>query len=133
MPATTTCLALTCGTGLFTNAGTLDRQATQLAYTVKFYPWQSVPEAGKKLVSWRRSLVLTKQQIIISIDDDMLKLTYRGHTYLILWAYNNIPTEQEWLRKSNRFLIQADFRVSPAIKEGPVVILDFGLSRGEQA
>lgn len=119
--------------GLFTNAGKLDRQATQLAYTVKFYPWPELSPAGKSLIAWRRSLMLTKEQIIRDVDEDMVKLTYRGRQYLIVWAYNNIPTEQEWLRKSNKFLVRADFRVSPAIKEGPVVILDFELSRGEKA
>lgn len=126
MPATTTCLALTYG--LYTNAGTLDRQATQLAYMVKFYPWVEVPAAGKALVAWRRRQFMTKAQIELGLDEDKLLLTFRGRTYTIVWAYNNIPTEQEWIRKSAGFLIHTDFRVSPAIKEGAVVVLDFGLT-----
>lgn len=126
MPGTTTCLALTYG--LYTNTGTLDRQATQLAYMVKFYPWSVVPAAGKALVVWRRRQFMTKAQVEAGLDEDKLKLTHGGRTYKIVWAYNNIPTEQEWVRKSAGFLILVDFRVSPAIKEGAVVVFDFGLT-----
>lgn len=112
---------------LFSNKGTIDRQATQLAYALKFYPWQAVPEAGKKLIAWRRAVFLTKDRIESLLDPEMLTISHKGYVYPIVWAYNNIPTEQEWKRKSDNFLIFADFRGSPVFKEGAVVILDFRL------
>lgn len=113
------------GNNLYTTV--CDRTATQLAYKVRCFPWAQVPAAGKELVSWRRGLYLTKAQILLALDEDMTKLVFKLRDYTVVWAFNNIPTEQEWERKSDTFLIYADFRFSPAVKEHAVVVLDFEL------
>jgi hypothetical protein len=110
-------------TTLFTSDS--DRTQTQLAYKVRCYPWPEVPEAGKQLVSWRRHFVTTKQEILAALDEDMTTYQYRGRDYQIVWAFNNIPTKEEWDRKNGGFLITVDLRFSPAIKEMAVAIFSF--------
>jgi hypothetical protein len=116
---------------LFTSAA--DRTATQLAYKVRCFPWELVPPAGKALVSWRRLFVTPKHRIEAMLSDDMTKLLFGKREYLIVWSFGNVPTETEWNKKSDSFLISLDFRFSPAIKEMAVVVLDFGLTNGQGA
>jgi hypothetical protein len=110
-------------TTLFTSDS--DRTQTQLAYKVRCYPWPEVPIAGKQLVSWRRHLVQTKSAVISCLDEDMTTYQYRGRVYSIVWTFNNIPTREEWERKTDNFLITVDLRFSPAIKEMAVAIFSF--------
>jgi len=114
---------------LFTSAA--DRTATQLAYKVRCFPWDLVPPAGKALVSWRRFRMTSKLQLLAMLSEDKTKLLHNNREYLIVWSFNNVPTETEWNKKSDNFLISLDFRFSPAIKELAVVVLDFGLANGQ--
>lgn len=102
-----------------------DRTATQLAYKVRCYPWPEVPVAGRELISWRRHFVHCKKLVIACLDEDMTTYQYRGRAYNIVWAFNNVPTRDEWERKSDNFLITIDLRFSPAIKEMAVAIFSF--------
>ena len=109
----------------------LSRQSTQLAYKVRCFPWQDLPDAGKKLVSWRRFTHMTKAQLLASVNEDKTMLLYRGREYLMLWSYGNKPTLTEWNKKSDSFQISVDIRFSPAIPELAVAILSFDLPNGQ--
>lgn len=108
---------------LFTSS--VDRTATQLAYTVKYSPFNELTPQAKQLISWRRALVMRKEQFVRGLDEEMTTYTYINRKYLIVWANNNVPTQIEWERKSPRFLLTVDMRFSPAIKELAVAILSF--------
>lgn len=105
----------------------VNRQLTQLAYKISCYPWEAVPKAGRELVSWHRRLLLTKEKIIPQLDADMLIFNHKGKYYKIKWAYNNVPTQQEWERKPDNFHLVIDLRFSPAIPELAVAIFDFNI------
>jgi hypothetical protein len=111
---------------LFNKLSAPDRTATQLAYMVRCFPWGCLPLAGKKLVSWRRSQLVAKHQLLQDINEDMTHLVYKGREYLIVWQFGAIPTELEWLELPPSWQVSCDFRFSPAIKELAVVILDYG-------
>lgn len=112
---------------LFKSLKEPDRQQTQLAYKVRCYPWQHVPATGKELVAFHKELYMPKQRIISLLNEDSTTLHIDKTSWTIVWAYCCIPTEQEWERKSNSYLVSVDLRVSPAIPEGKVAILNFEL------
>lgn len=106
-----------------------DRQQTQLAYRVKFFPFHNLTEAAKDLIVWHKNVYLRKHQIDDAMNEDKTKITFKGKEYVILWAYNNIPTQMEWEGKSHSFNIRCEFRASPAIPEYAVAILNFELNQ----
>ena len=108
---------------LFTSTG--ERTDTQLAYKVRCFPWFDLPDAAKQLVSWRRYNAMYKSTFLERVNEDMTHYTFKGRNYQIVWAYNNVPTELEWERKSPMYLLSVDLRFSPAIKEMAVAILSF--------
>lgn len=105
-----------------------DRQQTQLAYKVKFFPFNELSDAAKELVAWKKTVYMRKSDIEDRLDETKTKLTYNCKDYVIVWAYNNIPTEQEWEGKTDRFNIRVELRASPAIPEFAVAILNFELA-----
>ena len=105
-----------------------DRQQTQLAYKVKYFPFHELSPAAKELIVWGRTVYFRKQELEDRLNEAKTLLTYNGKDYVILWAYNNIPTEQEWDGKSESFLIRVELRASPAIPEFAVAILNFELA-----
>ena len=113
---------------LFKKLAKPDRQQTQLAYKVKYFPYNELPQSGKDLVVWKRNIYMRKQELEDRLDETKTLLNYQGKDYVILWAYNNIPTVMEWEGKSESFLIRIELRASPAISEYAVAILNFELA-----
>ena len=104
-----------------------DRQQTQLAYRVKYWPYHELSDAARKLISYKKTCYLSKDMIESNCDEAKTTLFWKERSYKIVWAFNNPPTEQEWRNKTDRFHIRAEFRSSPAIPEFAVVILNFEL------
>lgn len=104
-----------------------DRQQTQLAYRVKYWPHHELSDAARKLISYKKTCFLHKAMIESWCDETMTSITYHGRNWKIVWAFNNPPTEEEWRNKTDRFHIRAEFRCSPAIPEFAVVVLNFCL------
>jgi hypothetical protein len=104
-----------------------DRQQTQLAYRIKYWPHAMLSPAAKELISFHKNIYMRKQDIDYALDETMEHLTINHRNYKIVWAYNNVPTEQEWQAKSPSYLVKTELRFSPAIPELAVVILSFEL------
>lgn len=104
-----------------------DRQQTQLAYRVKYWPFKELSDAAKQLICFRKSVFFTKNSIETACDEAKITMLYKGREWKIVWAFNNPPTEEEWKRKTDNFNIRAEFRCSAAIPEFAVVILNFEL------
>lgn len=105
----------------------VNRQHSQLAYKVRCFPYVTLTDAGKRLIVWKRRFKMHKARILEACNEDKTKIWITGKEYHIVWAYNNVPTEVEWDKKSPEFIIDVEIRVSPAIPEGAVAILDFQL------
>jgi len=101
-----------------------DRQETQLAYKIKFYPWQELSDKAKELIILRRRSYFRKHDVVDMLDETMETFTLRETAYQIVWQYNNIPTREEWEKKSDGYLIHVDCRFSPALTK-PVAIFSF--------
>ena len=114
---------------LFKKLARPDRQQTQLAYRVKFFPFNTLSESAKDLIVWSKLVYMRKKDIEDSLNEDKTKIIYRSKEYVILWAYNNIPTQKEWEGKSESFNIRCEFRASPAIPEYAVCIMNFELNQ----
>ena len=112
---------------LFKILETPDRQQTQLAYKVKYFPQSQLTPGALDLICWKKSAYMHKHTILAACTDDLNFLTITGRVYTIVWAYNCVPTEQEWNGKSDSFLIKVELRCSPAIPEYAVAILNFEL------
>lgn len=104
-----------------------DHQKTMLAYRVKHWPLSELSPAAKhKLVS-NKLKYLPKWQILANCNEDRTHMFVGGRRYTIAWAWNNIPTELEWDKKSDSYLIRVELRVSPLIKENYLALLSFEL------
>lgn len=116
---------------LFKQLRAPDRQATQLAYRVKYWPYQELSTSARELLRGQKRIYLRKHQIESAVNDDKTLVRYpnsdAGRLYRVVWAYNNMPTEQEWGSRSDDALILCEFRTSPAIPEYAVCILSFEL------
>ena len=108
---------------LYTQA--VDRTATQLAYSVNYYPWAALVPAAKSLVSWRRYFCIRKADFLQLLNEEKTKLLFNKREYQIVWEFNNIPTETEWNKKTPSYLLSVDLRFSPAIKGMAVAIISF--------
>jgi hypothetical protein len=112
---------------LFKSLSKPDRQQTQLAYRIKYWPAHELSPVARDLLASNKSCFLRKHMIESVCDETKETLIWRGNSWRIVWAYNNPPTEEEWSKKGENFLIQCEFRQSPTIPEFRVVILNFGL------
>lgn len=114
-----------------------DRQQTQLAYRVRYFPFAKLSDVAKELIKWRHHTYIKKSVLLEQCNDTLEIMYYKGRPYKIVWAYGSVPTEKEWNKLSDDFLIKCEFRASPAIKETAVVVLSFftannGDDHGEQ-
>lgn len=112
---------------LFQSLPQPDHQKTMLAYRVKHWPLSELsPVAKSKLVS-NKLVYLPKHVILDNCNEDRTHMFFKNRRYAIAWAWNNIPTELEWDKKSDSCLIRVELRVSPLIKEGYLALLSFEL------
>lgn len=104
-----------------------DHQRTMLAYRVKYWPRSELSQSAvQKLVS-NTPRYMPKYTVLAACNEDLTKLHHAGHCYPIAWAWNNIPTGQEWDKKSDDYLIRVELRWSPLIPGGKVALLSFEL------
>jgi hypothetical protein len=112
---------------LFQSLSKPDHQRTMLAYRVKHWPWGELsPAAKSKLVS-NKLVYLPKHMILDACNEERTHMFFKDRRYALAWAWNNIPTELEWDKKSDNYLIRVELRVSPLIKEGYLALLSFEL------
>ena len=107
---------------LFKPMAVPNRAETQLAYKLKYFPRFYLSVAAQKLIYREQTLHLTKATALEHINRELTHLFYRGIEYKIVWAHNNIPTEQEWEKLSADQNITVELRKSPAIPEKYVAI-----------
>lgn len=112
---------------LFRKLPSPDRQQTQLAYRIKYWPWHELAKSARELVNYRQGIYLKVKQLELACNLEMTKLTLSRREWLIVWAYNNIPTEVEWAKQNSERLIRVELRCSVAIPEHAVAILSFEL------
>lgn len=104
-----------------------DSRKTMLAYRVKHWPISELsPVAKSKLVS-NKSVYLPKHEILAACNEDRTHMFFKNRRYAIAWAWNNIPTELEWDKKSGNYLIRVELRASPLIEGGYLALLSFEL------
>ena len=102
-----------------------DRQQTQLAYKIKYFPYDDLSQTAKDLIPWKHHTYIKKIDIELHCNETKEAMYYKGRLYRIVWAYNSIPTEAEWNKRSDQELIRCEFRYSPAIPEGKIILLSF--------
>jgi hypothetical protein len=110
---------------LFQKLSEPDRTRTQLAYMAQYLPWQDLNEGAAALVVWRKLKMMHKGILVnsLSVDKDKLIPLDTAQEFQILWKHNNIPTEMEWERKSDMYIISVDLRIIKDI--GPIALLSF--------
>lgn len=112
---------------LFQSLSKPDHQKTMLAYRVRYWPARELSQvAVEKIVSYKR-IYVPKYKILAACNEDLTTLHHSGHHYPIAWAWNNIPTELEWDKKPDDYLIRVELRWSPLIPGGKVALLSFEL------
>lgn len=107
---------------LFKPMAVPNRAETQLAYKLKYFPSSQLSNAAQRLLFHNHTVPLTKALVIEHINAARTHLFFGGKEYKIVWAHNNIPTEQEWDKLSADQNIMVELRKSPAIPEKYVAI-----------
>ena len=114
---------------LFQSLTKPDRKKTMLAYRVKYWPNSELSQVAKSKLVSNRVMYLPKWQILANCDDAKMHMWVAGTRYQIAWAWNNIPTEREWDKKSDNYLIRVERRISPLIEGGYLALLSFERGR----
>lgn len=112
---------------LFQSLSQPDPRKTMLAYRVKHWPWQELSLAGRERTVANRLVYLPKQRLLELCNETLTRVTIDNYDWHINWAWNNIPTEEEWNKKSDKYLIRIELRISPLIPNARAAILSFGL------
>jgi hypothetical protein len=112
---------------LFQSLSEPDRKKTMLAYRVKYWPNSELSQVAKSHIVRNKATYLRKSTIIELCNEDRTHLSFGGISYQIAWAWNNIPTEREWDKKSDSYLIRVERRISPLIEGGYLALLSFEL------
>lgn len=112
---------------LFLKLAEPDRQQTQLAYRIRYWPFIELSAAAIELISSHKRFSIEKRVILACCCEAKNTLTWRGWVYSIVWSYNNMPTEMEWDKVEESRLITMELRTSPAIAGYCVAILSFDL------
>lgn len=107
---------------LFKPMAVPNRAETQLAYKLKYFPRFQLSAAAQRLIYKDESLCLTRATVLEHLNKELTHLLYCGKEYKIVWAHNNIPTEQEWEKLSPAQYVAVELRKSPAIPEKYVAI-----------
>lgn len=104
-----------------------DRYQTQLAHRVKYWPMAELSPAAKELIKYQKKIYLRKQVLLDACNYELNILTHGFRKWHIVWAYNNMPTQQEWDRCGAERFISVELRASPAIEDYSVAILSWEL------
>ncbi len=107
---------------LFKPMAVPNRTETQLAYKLKYFPSAFLSAAAKRLIYKTEKLSFPKGILAKYLDPVDPYFLASGKDYKIVWAFNNIPTEQEWNKLSEDQDITIELRKSPAIPEKYVAI-----------
>lgn len=112
---------------LYIKLDTPDRSRTQLMYAANYFPHNEL-DAAERLVVWHHKKMFYKGQILAMLNEDMTLINYAPHNKVeqqweINWKYNAIPTQLEWERKSNSYIIYCEFRV--LLSGRKIVLLSF--------
>lgn len=84
---------------------------TQLDYKLRHLPQHMLgTTAASMIINSTSPLSVHKSDIVHSLDEDALHLYIRNREWKITWLYNNIPSADEWGRKSPSFLITFQLR-----------------------
>lgn len=105
-----------------------DRTKTQLAYMANYFPWKDLTPGAEELIVWRQRLHMHKGILVNSLDETKECLQYytkpsRVQEFKLCWQYNNVPTEIEWNKKSDTFILSVDLRILKTV--GPIALLSF--------
>ena len=112
---------------LFQSLTKPDRKKTMLAYRVKYWPYSELSQVAKSHTVSNKATYFSKATITQLCNEDRTHLSIGSISYQIAWAWNNIPTEREWDKKSDSYLIRVERRISPLIEGGYLALLSFEL------
>lgn len=111
-----------------------NRNETQLAYHSAYTAWNELTDGAKQLIVWRKKKVIHKQSIERFLNEDKTKLLVLNKSqnssaygtmqeFQITWLNNNIPTEEEWNKKSEGYHITVDLRITKT--HGRIALFSF--------
>ena len=110
---------------LYNDLASPDRSKTQLAQRIACFPWNSLSESARALIHSHHIKTYTAGELEL-LETNEGTIRHGKHEYLVRWAYNCVPTRQEWeTHKDKGGLVTVEFRASPVIPGYRVAILRF--------
>lgn len=104
-----------------------NRQETQLAYRIKYWPGKDLSPSALRLIRKTTKEILTKEELLdcmMEVDGkDCLILN--DTSYEIVWAFNNMPTRNEFETMIGDRRLMIEYRVSPVIAGSAVAIINW--------
>ena len=110
---------------LYNNLASPDRSKTQLAQRIACFPWNSLSESARALIHSHHIKTYTAGELEL-LETNEGTIRHGKHEYEVRWAYNCVPTRQEWeTHRDKGGLVTVEFRTSPVIPGYRVAILRF--------
>ena len=84
---------------------------TQLDYKLRHLPLHMLGTAAiSKVRNSTNPVAIRKRDVVHNLDKDATHLLLHKTAWKITWLYNNIPSADEWGRKSATFLVTFQLR-----------------------
>jgi hypothetical protein len=104
------------------------KEATQVDYKLRHFPLGKLTDAIQSRIRVSSEpRVLRKATILADLSDCGNYLLFNKQRHKIHWMYNNVPSEDEWGRKSGGYFISIVFRsfINSSRELENIVILSF--------
>ena len=108
---------------LFRNS--LDTQS-QLDYKLTYWPRHMLGSVARSLIFEETGpRVLRKENFLAGCNETMTHFTNLDDEFKIVWLFNNVPSKDEWERKSPTYLLTVSTRKFRHADRKDVIILSF--------
>lgn len=99
---------------------------SQLDYKLQYWPRHMLgPSARSYIFEETGPRALRKENFLAGCNEDMTHFTNLDDKFKIVWLFNNVPSKDEWERKSPGFLLTVSTRKFRHVDREDVIILSF--------
>lgn len=100
--------------------------SSQLDYKLTYWPRHMLgPQARSLIYQETGPRPIRKENFLAGCNSDLTKFTNLDTTYKIVWLFNNVPSQEEWERKSGSYLLTVSTREFKHSSREDVIILSF--------
>ncbi len=100
--------------------------SSQLEYKLTYWPRHMLgPSARRAIFEETGPRALRKENFLAGCNEELTHFTNLDDKFKIVWLFNNIPSRDEWERKSGSYLLTVSTRKFRNANMEDVIILSF--------